>query len=291
MNTFSTVSLGSRDQADSAEKLSVGLPFRAVIFDLDDTLLRDDRTISPFTLSVLRSLSSKGIHLIPASGRAQLSLTPFVEHIGHVSLYICCNGAEIRDGKTHELLHAELFSAELGREIAAFGKRWGCYAQTYEGAHFFYNEESEWARRYAQSSMLSGVFVGDLESYINEPRNKILMMANPDKIADMLLNARETFRGRVSVTCSKPYFLEFNPLSATKGLALQRAAELLHLRPQDFLAFGDSLNDLSMLQAAGRGVLVANGRTDLRTQVDDICPSNEHDGVAEYLKSVFREVI
>ena len=50
--------------------------------------------------------------------------------------------------------------------------------------------------------------------------------------------------------------------------------------------FGDSLNDLSMLQRAGRGILMANGRADLRSSGDDL-PSNQEDGVAEYLESLF----
>ena len=42
---------------------------RAIAFDLDDTLLRDDRTISDETVSVLRRASEAGIFILPASGR------------------------------------------------------------------------------------------------------------------------------------------------------------------------------------------------------------------------------
>ena len=56
---------------------------------------------------------------------------------------------------------------------------------------------------------------------------------------------------------------------------------------EDFVAFGDSLNDLAMLQAAGRSVAVANGRPDILAVCDDICPSNQEDGVARYLAEHF----
>lgn len=267
------------------------LPFQAVAFDLDDTLLRDDLTISDRTVRVLASLASLGVRLIPASGRARLSMLPFVKQLNFSSLYISCNGAEIWNAKNHSLLQAQLFPVEVGREIAAFGKKYRCYAQTYEGECFFFNERSVWAERYAKASLLKGVFVGDLETFIQEPRNKILMMAEEEKIASMLTEARALFAGRASVTCSKPWFLEFNPPGATKGLALSRAAELLGISLSDMIAFGDGLNDLSMLQAAGRGVLMANGRDALRPLVDDICGSNQEDGVAVYLEQVFREVL
>ena len=268
-----------------------GFPFGAVMFDLDDTLLRDDLTVSPYTVSTLRRLSDSGVRIIPASGRAKLSMKPFVDLLQCADLYVSCNGAEIWDGGTHELLHAELFSVDLGREIARFGKSHHCYAQTYDGPCFYYNEESEWARRYAESSMLQGVFVGDLEEFIREPHNKILMMDTEENIASMLEEAQDLFRGRVSVTCSKPWFLEFNPVKATKGEALLRAADLLALCPSEFIAFGDSLNDLPMLKTAGKGILMENGRTELRACCDGVCPSNQLDGVAAYLHTVFSEVL
>ena len=265
------------------------VPFQAVAFDLDDTLLRDDLTISEHTVSVLRALSARGVYIIPASGRAQLSMKPFVDQMGCAAVYISCNGAEVWDGATHQALHAELFSRELGREIAAFGKKHGSYTQTYAEDRFYYNEESVWARRYAASSMLRGVYVGDLEAYIQEPRNKILMMDEEAKISAMLAEARAQFQGRASVTCSKPWFLEFNPLRATKGIALSWAADHLGISLEKVIAFGDSLNDLPMLQAAGRGVLMANGRADLRDQCDDICGTNQEDGVACFLEKIFGE--
>ena len=269
------------------EDFMTSFPYQAVAFDLDDTLLRDDLSISDRTVSLLRALSSSGVRIIPASGRAQQSMMPFLKRLSCADLYITCNGAEIRDGSSHELIHGEFFSAELGREIAAFGKKHHCYAQTYADEYFFYNEESVWAERYASASVLKGIHVGDLETFIQEPRNKILMMADDAKIASMLAEAGSLFAGRVSVTCSKPWFLEFNPLGATKGAALKQAAKLLNLDVSGFIAFGDSLNDLSMLQIAGRGVLMENGRRELRPLTDDICPSNQKDGVAEYLARIW----
>ena len=258
--------------------------WKAAAFDLDDTLLRDDLSISPYTLEVFRGLTERGFRLIPASGRSQQSMKPFTGLIEDVALYISCNGAELWDGHTDRLLHQETFSAELGREIAAFGHEYRCYAQTYAGDSFYFNEHSVYADRYAAASLLKGVYVGDLAQFIREPRTKILMMAEPDQIAEMLQEARRRFENRISVTSSKPWFLEFNPLRATKGIALALAAETLGIRSEEIIAFGDSLNDLPMLQAAGRSVAVANARPVVCTQGSDVCLSNEEDGVAHYLE-------
>ncbi len=264
---------------------------RAVAFDLDDTLLRDDLSISDRTADTLRALHRRGIRIIPASGRVRMSMLPFVEQLGCADLYISSNGAETWDGSTHALLRSECFSAAVGLEIARFGNEFGLYAQTYEGDCFFFNEQSQWAERYAASSLLRGVYVGDLTRFIREPRGKILMMASAERIAALLPLARERFAGRVSVTCSKPWFMEFNPVRATKGIALADAAARLGLRPESIMAFGDSLNDLSMLRAAGWSVAMANGRAELREACDAVCDTNQEDGVARYLLQTFQGVI
>lgn len=256
---------------------------RAIAFDLDDTLLRDDRTLSPVSIRVLREAAARGVLVIPASGRARDSMRPFVEELGCASAYIACNGGEVWSPR-HELLRRFAFPDETAQEIIAFVRAHGSYAQTYHGAHFYYLEESEWAPRYAASSMLTGFYTPDLESFVREhPTSKILLMDGEDRVARMLAEARAQFAGRAAVTCSKPYFLEFNPPEATKGNALRYCAELLGFPADAAMAFGDSLNDLSMLEAAGWGVAVGNAREDVRSRVRFVCGTNEEDGPARFI--------
>ena len=258
--------------------------WKAVAFDLDDTLLRDDRTISAKTLTILRRLAVEGVAILPVSGRTHLSMKPYVDLLGCAVCSIACNGAEVWREET--LLKSETFSTELAREIAAFGQECNCYTQTYDSALFYYNEHSPWASFYASVSSLKGVYVGDLTVFIQEPRKKLLMVAEEEKIARMLVEARRRFAGRASVTCSKPNYLEFNPPQATKGIALKWAAEYLGFTIQDVIAFGDSLNDLPMLQAAGFSVAVGNARPEVKQACKAVCGTNQDDGVAQYLRGL-----
>lgn len=260
---------------------------KLIAFDLDDTLLRDDLSISEYTVRVLKHLSEKGYLIVPASGRARKSMDPFLRIIGCSSYCISCNGAEIWDTRKNELLASEAFTAETGKRIAAFGQRYNCYSQTYEGDCFFFSVHSKYAEMYAASSMLRGVYAGDLCKFINEPRSKILMMDSPERIAFLLDAARKEFAGEASVTCSKPYFLEFNPVNATKGQALKKLCGFAGIGMNEIIAFGDSLNDLSMLKEVGLGVAVSNAREDVRSQCRDVCGSNMEDGVAVYLDNYF----
>ena len=259
----------------------------AVVFDLDDTLLHSDLTISDFSVRVLRKLHEKGFFIIAASGRAQLSMKPYVDQLSCLSAYISCNGAEIWDGLSHRLIRQVLIPAGTAVEIAEFAERHDCYAQVYEGSSFYFSRYGTYAERYASSSRLSGIYAGNLSKFIHEPRNKILLMDQESKISSMYREAKTLFNHRASVTCSKPYYLEFNPPEATKGIAVRFTASLLGIHTEEMIAFGDSLNDLSMLRTCGISVAVSNGWDEIKPYCTEICSTNDEDGPAHYLNDHF----
>lgn len=257
---------------------------RAIAFDLDDTLLRSDGSISRYTVETLGRAAQQGIHIIPASGRTSGSMRKAVPPILHLaSCLVSCNGSEVWSTQG-EIMMQELLPVGLAHEVAAFAAARGVYCQTYAPDRFFYTVENEWAASYARLSSLQGECVGDLTAFIRKPVTKLLMMDEPERVAVLLKEAQSIFAGRASLTCSKPYFLECNPLRATKANALQWCGEQLGFRMDELVAFGDSLNDVSMLQAAGTGVAVANARDDVKALGFTICRSNDEDGVAHYIE-------
>ena len=64
-----------------------------------------------------------------------------------------------------------------------------------------------------------------------------------------------------------------------KGLAVQRLCRHLDVPIQNTIAFGDSMNDLEMIQAAGLGICMANGSEELKNIADEVCPAVDEDGL------------
>lgn len=257
---------------------------RAIAFDLDDTLLRSDGSISPYTVDVLTRAHQQGILILPASGRTIGSMHRAVPPILHLaSALASCNGSEVwsPDGT---LLMQELLPVPLAHEVAAFADERGVYCQTYATDRFFYTVDNHWAASYARLTSLEGECVGDLTRFIRQPVTKLLMMDEPERVASLLTEARALFEGRASFTCSKPYFLECNPLRATKANALRWCASHFGFTMDELVAFGDSLNDVSMLEAAGCGIAVANARDDVKALGFPLCRANDEDGVAHYIE-------
>ena len=64
-----------------------------------------------------------------------------------------------------------------------------------------------------------------------------------------------------------------------KGLAVERLCEYLNIPLEDAAAFGDSMNDLELLQTAAAGVCMENGSPQLKEIADFICPPVTEDGL------------
>ena len=72
--------------------------------------------------------------------------------------------------------------------------------------------------------------------------------------------------------------------NATKSRSLKLIAEHFGVRNDEVIAFGDDLNDIDMLSAAGVGVAMENAVPEVKRIADDICGSNEEDGLARWIE-------
>ena len=84
----------------------------------------------------------------------------------------------------------------------------------------------------------------------------------------------------IKVTASTWNNLELNIKSAHKGNALRRFAEHLGFGLANCMAFGDGMNDFTMVEAAGLGIAMSNAEPEVKRIAKWIAPSNDEDGVA-----------
>lgn len=255
---------------------------QAVAFDLDDTLLRSDRSLSPYTIRTLRRAAEDGVRILLVSGRVWGSTRPYADQLGCVTACICGNGAEVRlpDGT---LLMRTALDPALAREAVIFAREQGCYIHVFEDDDFIYERQDGCAEGYAASTGLHALHAPDLLQRIHQPTPKALMIAPAPRIAELLPMAQKHFQEKMTVTCSKPEYLEIVPPQVRKGNALGWAAEHFGFDLQATMAFGDGLNDLSMLTAVGHGVAVGNSSPAVRDAVMHHCLTNDEDGAARYL--------
>jgi hydroxymethylpyrimidine pyrophosphatase-like HAD family hydrolase len=93
------------------------------------------------------------------------------------------------------------------------------------------------------------------------------------------------FEGRLYISKSLPYFLEFASPDVTKAAGLDFLAEHLGFTPESTVACGDGENDIQLLEWAGYGIAVANADERVKNVADFVCPSVDDEGVAQVLEA------
>jgi len=74
-----------------------------------------------------------------------------------------------------------------------------------------------------------------------------------------------------------------------KGTGLRRIAQMMCLDARDFVAFGDSPNDIEMLEAAGYGVAVGNAHPDLKRVAKMVTKGEHGTGVEEAVRELIEK--
>jgi Cof subfamily protein (haloacid dehalogenase superfamily) len=82
---------------------------------------------------------------------------------------------------------------------------------------------------------------------------------------------------------SAPYFLEITPKGIDKGKSMDILLDYVGITRKELVSFGDGMNDLPMIEIAGLGVCMANGRDELKKAADYVTSSNDEDGIAKVL--------
>ena len=91
---------------------------RLIATDLDGTLLRPDRTVSPRTAEVLKRISAGGTGVVLVTGRPIRWLRLVYDQLAEAVPAICANGAVVYDPVRDEVLRADPLAPELLAEVA-----------------------------------------------------------------------------------------------------------------------------------------------------------------------------
>ena len=99
-------------------------------------------------------------------------------------------------------------------------------------------------------------------------------------LRERLLAELEDQFENIAVSTSVRNNVEINNANANKGAALMSLAKYMGIDPSETAAFGDGLNDLSMIEAAGAGIAMENAHPDVKSRANFLTTSCDADGVA-----------
>lgn len=266
---------------------------RLVATDLDGTLLRGDKSVSPWTLSVLDALVERGVHVVPVTGRQPRALAPIAEQSGLVGWSVCVNGALVRHLVTGEVIWERFVQPDAMRGLARFLDErvpGVAYAAVQErGTRFVVGPGYRPLTRPADHQPAIQDSVDEpLDDLLSVPALKLL--ARHAEVPAVELATVVTAAGLpgVHATTSGDDFVEVAAAGVTKATALAALCEHLGIAREEVVAFGDAPNDVEMLAWAGRSWAMANACRAVREVASHHTTSNMDDGVGRALMELLR---
>ena len=252
--------------------------------DLDHTLIWQDGALRPRTLEVLARAKEAGLHVVVVTGRMVQSLL----RVFPLSLVgepvICYQGAVVVDADGTWAWHVPM-EVELAKEAIAAVEAEGYTPNVYVGDELYVSEETQWSQAYASFQGLTILSVGPFADWLQEPPTKLVVVGDPDELDALNIRMQALFAGRLTISKSLPYFLEFASPLVTKGKGLTFLGERMGFAPADTISFGDGENDIELVDWAGYGIAVANAHPLVIEVADFVCPSVDEEGVAQVVEA------
>lgn len=258
-----------------------------IVLDLDDTLLRDDHTISPRTKAALMAAQEAGVKVVLASGRPTYAMHHIAEELRleeYGSFILSFNGAKIINCKTNEELFSSTLSPKTVSRLYDISRQEDVWMHTYVGDLIITEANNQYTEIEGDITGMQITEVYSLPEAVTEPVVKVLMMEDPERLVVVEKKLQEELKGELSVMRSKPFFLEFTEAGVTKGTSLNHLIGKLGITREEVIAMGDSYNDLAMIEFAGLGVVMGNAPDDIKAKANYVTDTNMNDGVAKVVE-------
>lgn len=271
---FSEIEFGARSSAQKRFGMEeIMKKIRMIVTDLDGTLLKDDKTISSFTIDVIKKYKSNGGIFVAATARPVRAVKEY-DKILNFDAGIYHNGAVIQvDGektggygvKNAGKLVLTILNRHPSSNVAVESED-VLYAnfdadRLWPGAEYIFSESfAQLSGKTADKIIVEVTSLDEMEKYKELLPNELYIQLSENKIG-MIMNK-----------------------SASKYRAIEFLAEQYHVDIEDIVAFGDDYNDMEMIERCGNGIAVSNALEIVKGVADQVCESNQNDGVARWIE-------
>ncbi|MCH5161332.1 MAG: excinuclease ABC subunit UvrC [Clostridiales bacterium] len=282
------------------------LKYKMIASDLDGTLLNDELTISPRNIAAIERYRAAGGIFTISTGRSPGAAEKYARLIGldKAGVDMVCNiGSMIVDCKTMKIKKIAAVENAIAKSLIEFGEPMSVYAQVYVTDGLKIKEKTFKTEAYCNSVGQKADVVGDLASYVsgeNVMVIKVLFIVDQRNVDKIIADCKDKFKQLNFVQSTAPLLqnlkeegedfmptmIECFSASADKGVAVKTIADSYGLDMSQVAVFGDSFNDISMIEAAGLGVAMGNAQAAVKAAADTVADSNNDDGLAKIIETV-----
>lgn len=261
------------------------MKYKLLVLDVDGTLLNEKKEITPRTQAALLKVQQMGVHIVLASGRPTNGVMPLAEalELHHYGGFVLSyNGGQIINAQTGELLFEKRIDPQQLPYLDKKAKKNDFAIFTYHKNQLITDKpDNRHVRDEAALNGMEVVGVGNFAEAVDFAPCKCMLASDDETaLAGLENHWKKRLDGVLDVFRSEPYFLEVVPPSIDKGNTLGILLSKLSILPEEVVAVGDGVCDVSMLQLAGLGIAMGNAQDSVKACADVTTLSNDKEGVA-----------
>ena len=264
--------------------------YKLIACDMDETLLNTkDRKVSAKNVETIQRARQKGVKFVPATGRGYRSIQGTLTELGLIDLpneyVISFNGGAIVENQNNRLLHFDGISFELAEEFFKRGLNYDVCIHVYTLDTVYVYNFTDNEKAYLNGRMEVEEFFDKNINFLKGQEIVKALYVNTDQdYLHKIESELKDITADVDVSYSSNRYIEFNHKGVNKGQGLLNLAKRLGIKQEETIAIGDNFNDISMIEAAGLGVGVANCVEGIKPQCDYITSATcDEDAVAEVI--------
>lgn len=262
---------------------------KAIMCDVDGTLLTSEGVVSKRTVNAIKKAREKGILFGLSTGRDVNSIQTLLKEWGIdglVDSIVGTGGAEIYDYVLGVDKQSYPLDGKLIQEIIDHYKDMDVnFAIPFDGI-LFAPKDDEHIQNLSRDDKVPYQVV-DFNEFLKEPKPKVMIVTDPEQMEEVVERSKtfhnDQYKSAALITASTLF--EYMDPRISKTYGLKQVMEMHGIDMKEVCTFGDADNDYDMTLNAGVGVVMANGSEKTKSVANYVTDDNDHDGIAKFIEN------
>jgi Cof subfamily protein (haloacid dehalogenase superfamily) len=260
--------------------------YRLLVIDLDGTLVNRNGDISDRDRQALAEAAARGVKVALSTGRIVRACRRIIDLLSLDGYHIFYDGALVSDPHQNREVYAQPIKKGVVRRAVEFSRKNDTYLELYSSENFFAERENWSDTIHRRFFKVEPTFVDFNGIWERERIIKAELVVHSLEEAAKAENFRREFDGslRFSIARAPAYpgidFVNIIDPGVSKGEALKALVSFIDVPMSEVIAIGDGLNDISLLEVAGKAVAMGNAFPEVKEVADHITLDVENSGVA-----------
>lgn len=255
---------------------------KAILIDVDGTLVRSDRTISDRVIQTINKARNEGVIVSLCTGRPSISLKTIFDWIGWQGVHVVAGGAQVFSAQEKKTIWSQEMNSGDVKWLHDNVDKLG-------GDLVIQRNESLYGYKEFLQRMLEHpweIVANPIDSLKDDWSSPLVSVHQVNNDVDQFLQTQDRLHAVKMTTSQGVTYYDVTAPGVSKITAIEQWAKICDLELSQIAGMGDGENDLEFLSGIGMPMVMENAVPELLEKFDTVLPSNNDDGVAVGIEKV-----